>query len=66
MLGADETGETDGGKGEGSEKVNGLIQRLHLSAAFDDSPNEDAEHGDLVVEAGEIMGVEVMKVKRRE
>ena len=49
-------------KGEGSEKVNGLIKRLHLSAAVDDAPDEDAEHGDLVLEAGEIMGVEVLKV----
>ena len=62
VLGFDETGESDGGQGEGAKELHGFCECGNLVAKFDAAADVDAQHGDLVFDAGKLTVIEVFEI----
>jgi hypothetical protein len=62
VLGFDETGESDGGQGEGAKELHGFCECGNLVAKFDAAADVDAQHGDLVFDTRKLTVIEVFEI----
>ena len=61
-LGAEEAGELGGGLAEGADEAQLLVEVFYFIDAVDGAADDDAQHGDLVGEAGLDEGFEIFEL----